>query len=139
MVFDEYVYLDTYQAENELDMIEEMGNMLDEEVVRERIQKILKSIETARAKLDELESRCRIAFSRALRTKASTKEIMIEYSEMERETKIKLIPERDAVIVAISKLPSASEKIRVKAEEIIRKYNLTERDVERLYVYYLGE
>jgi len=139
MVFDEYVYLDTYEAENELDMIEEMGNMLDEEMAREKIQKILKSIETARAKLDELESRCRIAFSRALRTEASTKEIMIEYSEMERETKVKLIPERDAVIVAISKLPSTSEKIRVKAEEIIKKYNLTERDVERLYVYYLEE
>jgi len=138
-VFGEYVFLDTYEAENELDMIEEMGDLLDEEVVREKTQEILKSIETARAKLDELENRCRIAFSRALRTKASTKEIMVEYSEMERGTKIKPIPERDAVIVAISKLPSANEKIRVKADEIIRKYNLTERDVERLYIYYLGE
>ena len=47
--------------------------------------------------------------------------------------KIKIIPEKEAMIVALSRLPTATPRIRMEAERIIRLYNLTEEDIEKLY------
>jgi len=47
--------------------------------------------------------------------------------------KIKIIPEKEAIIVALSRLPTATPRIRMEAERIIRLYNLTEEDIEKLY------
>ena len=96
-MFDECIYLDTYEAENELDMIEEMGDLLDEEVVREKTQKILKSIETARTKLDELERRCRVAFSKALRPEKTIEDSLEEFESL-KETKVEGKPTKVLLI-----------------------------------------
>ena len=49
------------------------------------------------------------------------------------KSKIKIIPEKEAMIVALSRLPTATPRIRMEAERIIRLYNLTEEDIEKLY------
>ena len=49
------------------------------------------------------------------------------------KSKIKIIPEKEAIIVALSRLPTATPRIKMEAERIIRLYNLTEEDIEKLY------
>jgi len=53
--------------------------------------------------------------------------------EEKKPKKIKFIPEKEAIIVALSRLPTATPRIRMEAERIIRLYNLTEEDIEKLY------
>jgi len=142
-VFDEYVYLDIYQAESELENIEALLDIVDEEIARERIQKILTEIETAKTKLEELRRECEETLMKIRRPEKTIEEVREEFAEMERKTereeRVKLIPEKEAMTVAISRLPPATTRIREKAKEIIEKYNLTEEDVDRLYRYFFGE
>ena len=139
----EYVYLDTYGAENELDTIEAFKELADEEEVRKRIQKVLIEVETAKNKLDEIERRCKIVLASAARHRKTVEEALVEVREIEREIeerqRIKLIPEKEAITVAISRLPNATDKVKEKAARIIEKYDLTESDVDRIYRYYFGE
>jgi len=143
IVFDEYVYLDTYQAENELENIESLIDIADEGVVRERIQKILNEIETATTKLNELKRKCEEVLMKIRRPAKTIEEVREEFAEMEEvaeeRAKVKLIPEKEAMIVAVSRLPSVATEMKEKARKIIEKYNLTERDVSRLYSYFFGE
>jgi len=64
-------------------------------------------------------------------------EVELETEEKAKEEKkpkkIKFIPEKEAIIVALSRLPTATPRIRMEAERIIRLYNLTEEDIEKLY------
>lgn len=142
-MFDEYVYLDTYQAENELENIESLIDIADEGVVRERIQKILNEIETATTKLNELKRKCEEVLMKIRRPAKTIEEVREEFAEMEEvaeeRAKVKLIPEKEAMIVAVSRLPSVATEMKEKARKIIEKYNLTERDVSRLYSYFFGE
>ena len=142
-MFDEYIYLDTYQAENELEDIESLLDIVDEGIARERIQKILNEIETAVTKLNELKTKCEEALMKIRRPAKTIEEVREEFAEMEEiaeeRAKVKLIPEKEAMIVAISRLPSVATEIKEKARKIIEKYNLTERDVSRLYNYFFGE
>lgn len=138
-MFDEYILLDTYRAEAELEDYEAMLDIVDEGIVRERMQKILTEIETAKTKLDELKRKVEETLMKIRRPKKTIKEVREEFAEMEERAKIKLIPEKEAMIVALSKLPSATAKMKEKAREIIEKYNLTEEEVNRLYRYFFGE
>jgi len=142
-VFDEYIYLDTYQAENELEDIESLLDIVDEGIARERIQKILSEIETAVTKLNELKTKCEEALTKIRRPTKTIEEVREEFAEMEEiaeeRAKVKLIPEKEAMIAALSRLPSATTKMKEKAREVMEKYNLTEGDVDRLYNYFFGE
>jgi len=138
-MFDEYILLDTYRAETELEDYEAMLDIVDEGIVRERMQKILTEIETAKTKLDELKRKVEETLMKIRRPKKTIEEVREEFAEMEERAKIKLIPEKEAMIVALSKLPSATAKMKEKAREIIEKYNLTEEEVNRLYRYFFGE
>jgi len=60
-------------------------------------------------------------------------EIKGKAKEEKKPKKIKIIPEKEAMIVALSRLPTATPRIRMEAERIIRLYNLTEEDIEKLY------
>ena len=60
-------------------------------------------------------------------------EIEEKAKEEKKPKKIKFIPEKEAIIVALSRLPTATPRIRMEAERIIRLYNLTEEDIEKLY------
>ena len=64
-------------------------------------------------------------------------EVELETEEKAKEEKkpkkIKFILEKEAMIVALSRLPTATPRIKMEAERIIRLYNLTEEDIEKLY------
>ena len=139
-MFSEYIILDTYQAESELENITELGDIVDEEIVRERVQKILTEVEAAQTKLKELKRKCENALMAAKKPKETIEEIREEFAEMEEKAKkqgsVKLIPEKEAVTVALSKLPSATPKIKERARKVIEKYGLTEEEVDRLYKYF---
>jgi len=60
-------------------------------------------------------------------------EIEEKAKEEKKPKKIKFIPEKEAIIVALGILPTATPRIRMEAERIIRLYNLTEEDIEKLY------
>ena len=70
-----------------------------------------------------------------LEEKEEKEELEIEEKakEEKKPKKIKIIPEKEAIIVALSRLPTATPRIRMEAERIIRLYNLTEEDIEKLY------
>lgn len=142
-MLDEYVYLDTYQAESELENIESLLDIADEGIVRERIQEILNEVETAITKLNELKRECEEVLMKVRRPARTIEEVREEFAEMEeiaeKRAKVKLIPEKEAMIVAISRLPSATTKVKEKAREVIEKYDLTERDIDELYSYFFGE
>ena len=142
-MFREYIILDTYQAESELENITELRDIIDEELIREKVQRILDEIEVARTKLKELERKCENALIAARRVRVPIEEVRGEFIEMKeriREYKsIRLIPEKEAITVALSKLPSATPKIKEKAMIVIEKYGLTEEEVDRLYKYFFEE
>ena len=142
-MFREYIILDTYQAESELENITELRDIIDEELIREKVQRILDEIEVARTKLKELERKCENALIAARRVRVSIGEARGEFIEMKeriREYKsIRLIPEKEAITVALSKLPSATPKIKEKAMIVIEKYGLTEEEVDKLYKYFFEE
>jgi len=70
-----------------------------------------------------------------LEEKEEKEELKVEEKakEEKKPKKIKFIPEKEAIIVALSRLPTATPRIRMEAERIIRLYNLTEEDIEKLY------
>ena len=152
------IYLDISQAVDELNYARDLIELGQEEEAKRIIQKILKEIDKAREELDKLETKAirlrglieeikeatkeeigEIGEEKELR-KTEEKEELGELEEKEEKEelgkkpkKIKFIPEKEAIIVALSRLPTATPRIRMEAERIIRLYNLTEEDIEKLY------
>ncbi len=143
----DYVFLDTYGAETELMFVEVVDWLVDEAEVRKRVGQMLREIEEAKAKLEELERRCRNALVKVSRGEVPEHEAYLEVREVEEEIeseikqrqRVRWIPEREAVIVAMYRLPRTSEKVKREAEKIIERYELTEYDIERLCQHYFGE
>lgn len=155
------IYLDVSQAIDELNYARELIESGLEEEAKTIIEKVLKEIDKAREKLDKLETKAVRLRGLVEEIEEATKEELgeeeieeekeivglgeeKEIGEIGKETKekkelkeksrkIKYIPEKEAMIVALSRLPTATPRIRMEAERIIRLYNLTEEDIEKLY------
>jgi len=152
------IYLDVSQAVDELNYARDLIELGQEEEAKTIVDKVLKEVDKAREELDKLETKAirlrglieeieettkeeigEIREEKELR-KTEEKEELGELEEKEEEEelgkkpkKIKFIPEKEAIIVALSRLPTATPRIRMEAERIIRLYNLTEEDIEKLY------
>jgi len=152
------IYLDVSQAVDELNYARDLIELGQEEEAKTIVDKVLKEVDKAREELDKLETKAirlrglieeieettkeeigEIGEEKELR-KTEEKEELGELEEKEEEEelgkkpkKIKFIPEKEAIIVALSRLPTATPRIRMEAERIIRLYNLTEEDIEKLY------
>jgi len=155
------IYLDISQAIDELNYARDLIELGQEEEAKTIIEKILKEIDKVREELDKLETKAIRLRGLIEEIKEATKEESeeteeekgkeeeigelgekeekgeLEVEEKEEEEKkpkkIKFIPEKEAIIVALSRLPTATPRIRMEAERIIRLYNLTEEDIEKLY------
>ena len=152
------IYLDVSQAVDELNYARDLIELGQEEEAKTIVDKVLKEVDKAREELDKLETKAirlrglieeikeatkeEIGEEKELR-KTEEKEELGELGELEereekeelgkKPKKIKFIPEKEAIIVALSRLPTATPRIRMEAERIIRLYNLTEEDIEKLY------
>jgi len=152
------IYLDVSQAVDELNYARDLIELGQEEEAKTIVDKVLKEVDKAREELDKLETKAirlrglieeikeatkeeigEIGEEKELR-KTEEKEELGELEEKEEKEelgkkpkKIKFIPEKEAIIVALSRLPTATPRIRMEAERIIRLYNLTEEDIEKLY------
>jgi len=154
------IYLDVSQAIDELNYARDLIELGQEEEAKTIVEKILKEVDKAREELDKLETKAIRLRGLIEEIEETTKEEIGEIGEEkgkeeelgelgeleEREEeeeleikgkakpkKIKFIPEKEAIIVALSRLPTATPRIRMEAERIIRLYNLTEEDIEKLY------
>lgn len=133
-MYEKYVIVDTYSADVELYEIEEAFDIIDIDVARKKIKEILDEAENGINKLELLKDRAKRVLSKIEKPRKSVEEIRVELEDMER--KVKVLTEKEAITVALSRLPSATEKIKRKAEVIIEKYGLTEEEIGRLYRYY---
>jgi len=152
------IYLDVSQAVDELNYARDLIELGQEEEAKTIVEKILKEVDKAREELDKLETKAIRLRGLIEEIEETTKEELgeekeekeeigeleekgekgeLEIKEKEEEEKkpkkIKFIPEKEAIIVALSRLPTATPRIRMEAERIIRLYNLTEEDIEKLY------
>ena len=156
-------YLDVSQAVDELNYARDLIELGQEEEAKTIVDKVLKEIDKAREELDKLETKAIRLRGLIEEIEETTKEEIGEEKEEKEELgeleelgekeekeeleikgkekmgkigkarKIKIIPEKEAIIVALSRLPTATPRIRMEAERIIRLYNLTEEDIEKLY------
>jgi len=157
------IYLDVSQAIDELNYARDLIELGQEEEAKTIVEKILKEVDKAREELDKLETKAIRLRGLIEEIEETTKEESEETEEEKEELgelgelgekeeeekleikgkkeigkigkarKIKFIPEKEAMIVALSRLPTATPRIRMEAERIIRLYNLTEEDIEKLY------
>ena len=110
-------------------LIEEIEETTKEEIGEIREEKELRKTEE-KEELGELEEEEKKEEEEELEIKGKK-----ETGKVEKvgKRKRKIIPEKEAIIVALSRLPTATPRIRMEAERIIRLYNLTEEDIEKLY------
>ena len=106
-------------------LIEEIEETTKEEIGEIGEEKELRKTEE-KEELGELEEEEKKEEEEELETEEKAK-------EEKKPKKIKFIPEKEAMIVALSRLPTATPRIKMEAERIIRLYNLTEEDIEKLY------
>ena len=103
------------------------------------LKKALEYVEKAKDKLNDLEASIIGKISELKEEKEEIKEMEEETEETETKSKshVKELTPYEALVVALSKKPNLperlKEKVRKEAEKIIKKYNLTPEDVERLY------
>ena len=109
---------------------------------KEELKELIQSLPKIRDKIDEIEALALAKLKQLEVEELLEEEVEKEYEaeEVEIEEAIavpKLSPE-EMLTIAIAQKPEAPEYIKQEAQEIIKRYQLTDEDVERIYKLIFG-